>query len=177
MTSANLIAFFKRCVAVLLFLIVFTTPLSAHAGKTDSAGGHYDHDSGEYHYHHGYPAHSHYDMDGDGRKDCPYNFDDRTGYNSGEPSSSSSSHSTLPSKPSGSQVSSRAPSSNKSTATLRTWIACVMLIILYFSVRILFFRFRCKTRKYELSGLDGFILVYGGGFVLILGLYIACKGV
>lgn len=31
----------------------------AHRGKTDSEGGHYDHDSGEYHYHHGYPAHQH----------------------------------------------------------------------------------------------------------------------
>ena len=32
---------------------------SAHSGRTDSAGGHYDRSTGEYHYHHGYPAHQH----------------------------------------------------------------------------------------------------------------------
>ena len=49
-----------------------------HQGKTDSNGGHYDHSAGEYHYHHGYPAHDHYDMNGDGIVDCPYNFKDKT---------------------------------------------------------------------------------------------------
>lgn len=56
----------------------------AHPGRTDSSGGHTDHDSGEYHYHHGYPAHGHYDMDGDGTVDCPYKFDDKTGSSSNE---------------------------------------------------------------------------------------------
>ena len=49
-----------------------------HQGRTDSNGGHYDHSTGEYHYHHGYPAHDHYDMNGDGIVDCPYNFKDKT---------------------------------------------------------------------------------------------------
>lgn len=31
----------------------------AHPGRTDENGGHYDHSTGEYHYHHGYPAHQH----------------------------------------------------------------------------------------------------------------------
>lgn len=31
----------------------------AHSGGTDSAGGHYNRSTGEYHYHHGYPAHQH----------------------------------------------------------------------------------------------------------------------
>ena len=56
----------------------------AHPGGTDSSGGHTDHDSGEYHYHHGYPAHDHYDMDGDGTVDCPYRFDNKTGSSSNE---------------------------------------------------------------------------------------------
>ena len=56
----------------------------AHPGGTDYSGGHTDHDSGEYHYHHGYPAHDHYDMDGDGTVDCPYKFDDKTGSSSNE---------------------------------------------------------------------------------------------
>ena len=40
---------------------------------------------GEYHYHHGYPAHQHTGGV------CPYAFDDRTGWNSGSSSGSSSS--------------------------------------------------------------------------------------
>lgn len=70
---------------VLVSLLLLNFFVSAHSGKTDSNGGHYDHSTGEYHYHHGYPAHSHYDVDGDGRKDCPYKFDDKT--NSGSSSS------------------------------------------------------------------------------------------
>lgn len=64
-----------------LLLISLTFSVSAHSGRTDSSGGH-NSDSG-YHYHHGHPAHDHYDMDGDGDKDCPYNFVDKTGENSG----------------------------------------------------------------------------------------------
>ncbi len=67
----------------LIMLCCFTVPVLAHSGKTDEDGGHYDNEVGEYHYHHGYPAHDHYDMDGDGYVDCPYDFDDRTGWNSG----------------------------------------------------------------------------------------------
>ncbi len=46
----------------------------AHPGRTDSNGGHYVTATGEYHYHHGYPAHDHYDIDGDGVLDCPYTY-------------------------------------------------------------------------------------------------------
>lgn len=53
----------------------------AHAGKTNSNGGHYDYSTGEYHYHHGYPAHKH--INGN----CPYDFKDKTGENSGSSSS------------------------------------------------------------------------------------------
>lgn len=60
----------------------------AHPGRTDSQGGHTDRATGEYHFHHGYPAHQHEDRDGDGVKEyCPYNFNDNTGANSGTPSS------------------------------------------------------------------------------------------
>lgn len=57
-------------------LSVLAISVSAHGGRTDSNGGH--NSSSGYHYHHGYPAHSHYDMDGDGKNDCPYDFDDKT---------------------------------------------------------------------------------------------------
>ena len=64
---------------MLLAIIAITSlfPIYAHPGKTDSNGGHYDRSTGEYHYHHGYPAHQH-----PGGK-CPYNYDDKTGANSG----------------------------------------------------------------------------------------------
>ncbi len=64
--------------AFLLSAVVF-----AHPGQTDEDGGHYDRSTGEYHYHHGYPAHLHTGGQ------CPHEFDDRTGWNSG-PSSSNS---------------------------------------------------------------------------------------
>ncbi len=47
---------------VLLILILTST---IHSGRTDSRGGHRDNINGGYHYHHGYPAHSH-------SGGCPY---------------------------------------------------------------------------------------------------------
>jgi len=72
---------YKRIISYLLFIslffVLFSIAVSAHPGRTDSNGGHST-DSGGYHYHHGYPAHEHTDMDGDGKKDCPYDFHDIT---------------------------------------------------------------------------------------------------
>lgn len=58
----------KRVLLCLLALLVLCVPASAHPGKTDSKGGHYNRSTGEYHYHHGHPAHQH--VDGV----CPYDF-------------------------------------------------------------------------------------------------------
>lgn len=80
----------KRLLAFLLALLLLLSPtVLAHSGKTDANGGHYDRSTGEYHYHHGYPAHQHYDMDGDGVADCPYDFDDKTDHSSRSDSGSS----------------------------------------------------------------------------------------
>ena len=57
-------------IGLLLCSIIIIT--LAHPGKTDSQGGHTDHSTGEYHYHHGYPAHQHTF----GR--CPYDHHDNT---------------------------------------------------------------------------------------------------
>jgi len=84
----------KRIISALICIsIMLSLPQTAHAhpGKTDSAGGHTDRSTGEYHYHHGYEAHNHYDMDGDGIVDCPYDFDDQTDHGSGSSENSSSS--------------------------------------------------------------------------------------
>ena len=84
---------------LLFLLLVISLCLSlhvtalAHPGMTDDDGGHTDSSTGEYHYHHGKPPHDHYDIDGDGIIDCPYNFDDTT--NHGSDVSSSESHSNM----------------------------------------------------------------------------------
>lgn len=80
----------KLLIAVSLCLIL-SVSVFAHPGGTDSSGGHYNRSTGEYHYHHGYSAHQHYDKDGDGILDCPYDFDDKTGSSSGSSSSSNNS--------------------------------------------------------------------------------------
>ena len=49
-----------------LFFALTCVNMFAHSGGTDSSGGHNNRSTGEYHYHHGYPAHYH--LDGV----CPY---------------------------------------------------------------------------------------------------------
>lgn len=63
--------------AMALVLLVHPLVAFAHPGRTDSNGGHTDKSTGVYHYHHGYPEHYHTN----GK--CPYDYDDKTGQNSG----------------------------------------------------------------------------------------------
>lgn len=68
----------KICNFVLIiFLLTFILALncSAHSGKTDSSGGHYNHSTGEYHYHHGYPEHQH------PNGVCPYSYNNNSNNN------------------------------------------------------------------------------------------------
>lgn len=88
----------RRFLSLLLILYILVTPVLAHPGRTDAAGGHWDHSTGEYHYHHGYSAHQHYDMDGDGIPDCPYNFRDATDHSKSGSSSSNIQTSTTESE-------------------------------------------------------------------------------
>ena len=67
---------FKKLAISLVLVILLATPVFAHSGGTDGYGGHYNHSTGEYHYHHGESAHKHWDMNGDGYLDCP--IDKRT---------------------------------------------------------------------------------------------------
>ena len=85
---------FKRILAT-AFALTLAIPLlipwaQAHPGRTDGNGGHTDSDTGDYHYHHGYDAHAHFDIDGNGTIDCPYDYDDQTGRNSGTSTGSNS---------------------------------------------------------------------------------------
>jgi hypothetical protein len=66
------------CIALILLISCIATALVfAHGGRTDANGGHYDRSTGEYHYHHGYPAHQHTNGV------CPYDYDDKTNHSSG----------------------------------------------------------------------------------------------
>jgi hypothetical protein len=65
----------KRIIAVVLSALLAVVAL-AHPGRTDSKGGHTNHSTGEYHYHHGYPEHQH------PGGVCPYDFDGKTGESS-----------------------------------------------------------------------------------------------
>lgn len=64
----------KKTLLILVAILLISSNSYAHGGRTDENGGHTDHSTGEYHYHHGYAAHDHYDMDGDGDLDCPKTF-------------------------------------------------------------------------------------------------------
>jgi hypothetical protein len=77
------------CLLVVLAWCIPETAF-AHPGRTDGNGGHTDHSTGEYHYHHGYPAHDHWDMNNDGRLDCPYLFDNKTSSNNSNSNSTTS---------------------------------------------------------------------------------------
>lgn len=96
---------------ITILLLLLTVPAYAHPGKTDGNGGHYNRSTGEYHYHHGHPAHQH------PNGVCPYDFDDRTGYNSGT-SSGGSDNDTF-SSGSGSGTSSGNSGSGSTTPSVR----------------------------------------------------------
>lgn len=66
---------FSNCFFILLLLFSISLTVHAHPGRTDSNGGHTNHSTGEYHYHHGQSAHQHFDIDGNGSPDCPLTFD------------------------------------------------------------------------------------------------------
>ncbi len=78
----------KTLSVILLTLLLAGLPLTvyAHPGATDDYGGHHDYDNvsglGDYHYHHGHPAHLHPDGV------CPYDYDDQTDHSPGASSSS-----------------------------------------------------------------------------------------
>ena len=101
---------------ILVRLTAFET--SAHSGKTDENGGHVNSATGDYHYHHGYPAHKH------PGGICPYDYDDKTNHNSGD--SANSSGDTI-------SWNNLTNSSNKSEAIyiegVATWILIVSSII------------------------------------------------
>ena len=70
----------KQVIALLLsaaLLLLFPASVFAHAGRTDANGGHFNSETGDYHYHHGWPAHYHTNGE------CPYDFIDVADHNAG----------------------------------------------------------------------------------------------
>lgn len=65
-------------VFTLILMLAMSFTASAHPGKTDEYGGHYDGETGEYHYHHGYFAHDHENGE------CPFDFNDNEKYSGGD---------------------------------------------------------------------------------------------
>lgn len=64
----------KKLIALFITVLITLSlciPALAHSGDTDSKGGHYNHNNGVYHYHHGYPEHQH------PGGECPYKSDDK----------------------------------------------------------------------------------------------------
>ncbi len=49
----------KRLLFTMFVVLLLSITVCAHSGGTDSKGGHYNRSTGEYHYHHGKPAHDH----------------------------------------------------------------------------------------------------------------------
>lgn len=80
---------FLFIISIILSVLLLCTITYAHSGGTDSNGSHYDNSTGEYHYHHSYPAHQHTNGI------CPYDFDDKTGQNSGDKSNKHSNSSDI----------------------------------------------------------------------------------
>lgn len=66
----------KIILMFLLGILLIPNIIYTHPGRTDSNGGHYNKSTGEYHYHHGYPAHQHENGE------CPYDFNDNTNHSS-----------------------------------------------------------------------------------------------
>lgn len=64
----------RKFFVFVIVIILLSCNAYAHPGKTDSNGGHHDYNNvsglGDYHYHHGHPAHLHENGE------CPYSNDD-----------------------------------------------------------------------------------------------------
>lgn len=88
---------FSKVICLFCLIPILLGTASAHPGKTDADGGHHDYENqsglGSYHYHHGYPAHLHENGL------CPYDFDDKTGWNSGTSGNGSSKDTSSSSSP------------------------------------------------------------------------------
>jgi hypothetical protein len=98
----------------ILLLLICSVAASAHSGGTDANGGHWNHKTGEYHYHHGYSAHQH------PGGVCPYDTSTSSSNQSSSSSKSSSSSNSTSKSPSSSSTSSSSVA--KQTNEFSSWL-------------------------------------------------------
>lgn len=143
----------------------------AHPGKTDSSGGHFDSSTGDYHYHHGYPAHQHYDKDGDGIADCMYSFDDQTDHSPGNASQAS----TTPKKYPDVEIEQpNIPPSNKTDAFWGDTLLEIIISII-FGILLLGFVLSVFSRKAAELCLTLFYLLFSATIFIYLIIFIVKK--
>lgn len=102
----------KKSISILittLLLLSLGVPAFAHSGGTDSQGGHTNHSTGEYHFHHGMSAHQH------PNGICPYSSSNSSSGSSSSGGSSSYSSNTNHSASSYSSSSTTSYSSSKNS--------------------------------------------------------------
>lgn len=139
-----------------LIASILVTPSFAHSGRTDANGGHRVSSTGEYHYHHGYPAHQHTGGS------CPYDFDDKTGQNSGS-SSSGDNKTSSNSKPNSSTPSAAKPPAKTKKSIDPTILAGAAGILSVCAVKYTKQRARIREerRRYE-EARAKYTSLYGG---------------
>lgn len=116
----------KKYIILLSLLLLLPTASYAHSGGTDGNGGH--NSSTGYHYHHGYPAHQHENGQ------CPYEFDDKTGWNSGSSSDGENNNkkNTVENKETSEQTST--PIQEKKVSPIAKFIGYAMMHGMYASI-------------------------------------------
>ena len=131
----------KKSISVfsaLLLFILFVFVSSAHPGRTDANGWHFDRSTGIYHYHHGYPAHQH------PNGVCPYDYDDKTDH-SGRSASGSVNRSASLTVPETTQTY-KTPSKTKDTEASLPFTAVLLIVLAVVLLSIFIIRKR-KTAK------------------------------
>ena len=135
----------KKLFALIILLLLLPVSVSAHSGMTDSNGGHKD--GSDYHYHHGYPAHDHDDKDGDGDLDCPYDFHDRTGWNSGTSSNVKSNTINSESNPKTSNQKTSNPKTNLKNKTEVSILDYLLILALIITIIILIIKIKSLNKQ------------------------------
>lgn len=136
----------KLLIAIILCLCL-PVLVSAHPGRTDYYGGHYNHSEGEYHYHHGYSAHQHSDTNGDGVLDCPYTFTGKP--NSSENHSNSYTFKKSPSNnnESSNNVTEPVKTNNSKKSKDYTWLLVIACFLVMYGLPLLIDEIKWRFKK------------------------------
>lgn len=156
-----------KCSAVLtilsVLLITLIIPVFAHPGSLDANGGHYDRSTGEYHYHHGYPAHQHTNGI------CPYDFKDNPNDDYSPKKNSSSSNSAITAEKNDDNATSLLPVTISFITTLLSLIFLAGKLICRIDSKKKFKKLHNFFNKKSVSVLAFYVIVYSvvsWGFII-----------